>query len=272
MYLTLGVVLVGLLYFLVSLAGLAFFLSPGLGALACAFVRLVDPGDRGPRGHVHSLMVAGLGGVLGASAAALLGGQYADAWMWAGVVLSVAAASAIYSISARGGIAVCMRCRSPLDGASFICPRCQDRVCAKPTCWIAKFFRCTRCDENKIWVLHFPESWWRSRLGARVSKGQCNNCYGDAHEFDLRECGQCHWPTCQRCWDYHNGACQRCGWRIPDLPGRLLPFVQHARPASGPSPPEVRPAALDRPPAGAPPQASARAPRSPLRPKRPPRM
>jgi hypothetical protein len=76
-------------------------------------------------------------------------------------------------------------------------------------------------------------------------KGECLSCFREAQDTstDLRECGQCHWPMCTRCWDYYNGVCQRCDWTIPDLPPRLLPFLRRSKPPRAPD----RPGRVGRP-------------------------
>jgi hypothetical protein len=121
-------------------------------------------------------------------------------------------------------------CHGAASGDSgFDCPRCPDRVCARPTCWNARYSRCRRCHELEIVILPLSDGWWRARVGARVKTGECVSCYRGAEEADLRECANCHWAMCKRCWDYFNGSCQKCDWTLPDLPDALIPFTRRAR-------------------------------------------
>ena len=199
-------------------------------------------------------------------------------WSWAAIPLATALASAFFSLAFSGGSKTCQLCKLPApEQAGFSCPRCHDRVCARPTCWNAKYVRCVRCHEREIVILPTAESWWRPRLGPKVKNGQCNHCYKEAHEADLRECGQCHWPMCQRCWDYHNGICQRCKWVIPDLPPahrgvrgrrgrRRLTSATRARTAP---PRQGGPARVSNPPPVAQPGAPSRRPDPRAGPRRP---
>jgi hypothetical protein len=82
------------------------------------------------------------------------------------------------------------------------------------------------CYEREVVLFPGHEEWWARELGPRSQHGACVSCYKEAHETDLRECQQCRWPMCKRCWDYYNGRCERCGWIVRDVPKELWPLVQ----------------------------------------------
>lgn len=251
-YVVLGTLLVGLVYFALTATGLGLLLSPAVGLLGYGFFRLIDPTERGRAGHLRILCATGIGAAFGAGLSTVLGVSQNPGWDWAGVVLSVTIGSATYALFGRSGAEPCSLCKTPVQGAGIHCPRCGDFVCAKPTCWNGKYARCVRCHDREIVIFPIAERWWDARLGRRVMKGECSSCYKEAHETDLRECGQCRWPMCQRCWDYYNGTCQRCEWTIPDLPARLAPFMatpKRARKAgrSAKQPSSPPPAAPPRP-------------------------
>jgi hypothetical protein len=236
-YLVLGTLLVGLVYFALTAIGFGLLLSLAVGLLAFGFFRLVDPGERGRSGYLRVLTASGGGSALGLLASLLLGVTRTPAWDWAGVLLCVIVASASYSIWAHGTTPECTLCKASVHPAqAFTCPRCGDRVCAQPTCWNSRFARCTRCHEREIVAFPVADKWWDGRLGPRVLAGECSSCGREAQETDLRECGQCRWPMCKRCWDYFNGGCQRCDWVIPSLPPAMLPFVRQMRPRGAPRP------------------------------------
>ena len=48
---------------------------------------------------------------------------------------------------------------------------------------------------------------------------------------DIRECGQCHWQMCRRCWDLENCQCTKCRWMADELPEALRVLVAPGRPA-----------------------------------------
>lgn len=230
-YVILGTVLIALLSFALTATGLSLLLSFALGILAWLFFRLVDPEEHGRRGLVRVLTTAAGGSALGVGGGLLLGISHVAAFDIAGVAVTTVVAAALYSFWARWDDPPCVLCKRPaLEGASFTCPRCSDRVCARPNCWNARYGRCTRCHEREIVIFPIADKWWERRFGPRVMKGECVSCLKEANETDLRECGQCHWPTCRRCWDYHNGACQRCGWVVPDTPPALADVVRQPRP------------------------------------------
>lgn len=231
-YVVLGTLLVGLIYFALTATGLALLLSPAVGLVGFVFFRLIDPEGRGRAGYLRVLCAAGGGTVLGAAASTLLGVTQTRMWDWIGVVIATTFATAIYSLAGRSNTNRCVLCKAP-SGSGTNCPRCGDWVCARPTCWTAKFARCTRCHERQIVIFPIADKWWDARLGRRVMKGECTSCFTEAHETDLRECGQCHWPMCRRCWDYYNGVCQRCEWAMPDIPARLAPFLRRPKTTRG---------------------------------------
>jgi hypothetical protein len=109
------------------------------------------------------------------------------------------------------------------------CPRCHQAVCGQPDCWNARYLRCRFCHDREVVILPTRDQWWQQQLGDQVAHGSCHSCYKEAHETDLRACGHCHWPTCRRCWDYHNGLCPRCGWVMPGLPADLMAWLPAAR-------------------------------------------
>jgi hypothetical protein len=279
MPLGLGIGVVAVLHGLALLLGLGVLLAPVQALVAFAYWRMVRPDDRSSEGHVAVVTVTAVGALCGTLLGALAGVSGAGGWAWTAIPLSAIVASAIFSLAFSGGSSTCQLCRQPAPAkASFACPRCQDRVCARPSCWNAKYARCVRCHEREIVILPVVEAWWKPRLGPRVKHGECSHCYKEAHEADLRECGQCRWPMCQRCWDYHNGVCQRCKWVIPDLPPTLAAYVAGAAPSRGrsaPAPGPGRPAPAQAPrhgaavgPTAAPPgprRADPRAPQAPGR-------
>jgi hypothetical protein len=231
---SLAVVMVGLIYFVVSVLGVGLLLSPLAGATGFLFWRLIDPDERGSRGFLRVVLTTLTGAAIGVLAAVLLRLTPTPLGDGFGVILAVALAAAFYSMRAQGRVTPCVLCRRPApERVGFDCPRCNDRVCARPTCWNARYARCARCHDREIVIFPIAEPWWGKRLGRRVMKGECLSCYKEAQETDLRECGQCHWPMCKRCWDYNNGVCRRCNWTIPDLPPRLAPFVARAATSRG---------------------------------------
>lgn len=230
-YLVAGVLL-AVIYVVLMSTQWALMLSPVIGTLAFSFWRLLDPEESAGRGHLRAALTAGAGSGVGFVAGLLLGFTDAPVFDAAGILLATAVASALYSWRAQARVAICVLCRNPAGPhEGFDCPRCGDRICARQRCWNSRHSRCARCFEREIVILPMQEKWWMTRLGRRVMTGECLSCGKEAQESgtDLRDCGQCHWPMCRRCWDYYNGICQRCEWVIPDLPPRLAPFVRRAR-------------------------------------------
>lgn len=224
-----GAVLLGVLYFLVTLAEnatLVILAGIVLGIASFFFWKLLDLEAEGS-GPGNVILTAGLAACLGASLRTILGLPGSGLWDWIGVVVASSAAWSIYAIKGWGQTTLCFLCKLPVaESSSVSCPRCQQIVCVRPSCWDARHFRCTYCHERGVILFPTQENWWVSRLGRRATQGQCDSCYKEAHEADLQECGQCHWPLCKRCWDYHNGQCTRCKWVIPDLPRQLRPFIR----------------------------------------------
>jgi hypothetical protein len=218
-----GTLLVAGVHFVSVALGTGLLLAPLVALLAFAFWRIVQPEETGSTGYVRVSVMTGAGTLAGAGLAALAGLPAATGWVWAAVPLATGVAAAIYSLGFGSRQAVCQLCRTPTrEGASAVCPRCQDRVCSRPGCWNAKYLRCARCHEREVVVLPMHEQWWRLQFGRKTTRGQCGHCYKEAHETDLYSCGECAAPLCRRCWDYHNGQCPRCQWLIPNLPGQLL--------------------------------------------------
>ncbi len=233
-YVLLATVLVGLIYFALIATGFGLMASPLLGALAFLFFRLVEPEERSQAGCIRVLAAAGGGTAIGAALGVLSGVSRMPLWDATGIVLAVVAALALYTLLATGSAPVCTLCKgSAQSGARFSCPRCGDVICARPTCWLARYARCTRCHKGEIVIFPIADPWWDRRLGGRIMEGECSSCFAEAADRDLRECGQCHWSMCRRCWDYHNGTCVRCQWTMPNLPPALEPFLRKARRAAG---------------------------------------
>ena len=218
--------LVALVSFATAAVGILLFSAPFWGGLAFLYWRIVDPETRGGLGTERAAMTAGVGGTLGVVPALLLKVSATPYQDFAGVLLAVGAAWLVQYLADRSRVNLCARCRGAA-GQGTQCPRCRDLICTRPDCWNAKYSRCSRCEELEIVLFRMnDEHWWASQFGRRVKTGTCLSCYKEAAEADLRECGQCHWPMCKRCWDYHNGVCQRCGWIVRDLPARLARFVR----------------------------------------------
>jgi len=248
-----GAILFGLLYFAVGMllggtAGVVATLVAALclGPLAVLFLRLFAV-DTAARAALRAAGMAALASALGSLLCwAVLDASEWDVMRLAGILLAALAAYLVgIGLSRQGTVAKCSLCRAPVaDRATFTCPRCHQVVCSRPTCWKGQHARCRSCDEREVVLFPVREDWWQARVGARVRAGACHSCYKEAHESDLRECGQCRFPTCRRCWDYNNGRCPRCGWVMPDLPPAIQPFVGQ-RPAA-----PRRPAQAAPPPSG----------------------
>jgi hypothetical protein len=267
MPLFLGATVVAVLHAVALVLGLGLLFAPVVALVAFIFWRIMRPDDRGQDGHRAVLIITAVGSLVGTVVAAAAHVPGATGWAWSAIPLAVLLASAIFSLAFAGGAKTCQLCRQPApEHASFACPRCHDRVCARPTCWSAKYLRCVRCHEREIIALPQTEAWWRPRLGARAKHGQCGHCFKEAHETDLRECGKCHWPMCQRCWDYHNGICQRCRWVIPDLPPALAAYVNASAGMGRDRPAAAAPGGARRPASTRPVAPAGQAPRPAARP------
>jgi hypothetical protein len=240
-----GAILFGLVYFGVGMipgsVGLVLTLIAAgvVGALAVLFLRVLAV-DTTPQAALREAGMVGLATALGSGFATLALYPSYDAWKLLGIPLATLTAYLIgMGLNRQQGVVKCSLCRTPIaDRASFTCPRCHQTVCSRPTCWKGQHARCRSCDEREVVLFPVREDWWQARLGARVPAGACHSCYKEAHEADLRECGQCRFPSCRRCWDYQNGRCPRCGWLVPDLPPAIQPFVgQRAGAPRRPAPP-----------------------------------
>jgi hypothetical protein len=233
-YVSAGTLLLGLVSFAVTASAggaLTVLWYLGVGALSLLFVRLIDSQSADARSELTPMLMGGL--VVGfGSLLKWLNGSSNLGWPDAiGILAALGAAWGVEVMLAAGSARRCFICKLPLEsGLPFTCPRCHQVICARPSCWAARHFRCRYCDEREVILFPIDERWWRARLGPRASTGACSSCYKEAGEADLRECGQCGWAMCRRCWDYHNGRCTHCEWILPDLPASLKPFLG----ASGP--------------------------------------
>jgi hypothetical protein len=223
-----GVILVmGVLFFAVtsdSNQPLTLVMAAVAGGAALALVRVLAyygeaPGD-------FSAMLLGTGAVaLGGAFKVAVG---AHGITWADPVGALVAQGVAWGVdfATSGSMRTCFVCKNSLAADDpFICPRCHQTICASPTCWVARRFRCQLCDEREVVLFPALESWWVQRVGPRVPEGACSSCYRESGEADLRACGRCRWTMCRRCWDYHNGRCTHCDWLIPELPGGLARFM-----------------------------------------------
>jgi hypothetical protein len=244
-----GAILLGLLYFAVGVQGgtAGFVAAMGaavcFGPLAVVFLRKLVA-DTTAEATLRASGMAALASTLGSLL--VLAVPPHDWRFLLGVPLAALSAYLLgLGINRQQTVLKCSLCRAPLaDRTSFTCPRCHQTICSRPTCWKGQHARCRSCDEREVVLFPVREDWWQARVGGRVPAGACHSCYKEAHEADLRECGQCRFPTCRRCWDYNNGRCTRCGWLMPDLPPAIQPFVGQ-RPAA-----PRRPAQAAPPPSG----------------------
>ena len=235
-YLTVGAVFWGVVSFVVA-AWLGEILSilwaVLTGGVMVAFVRFIDELGTPDRHGLESSAMAAASTTL-AAGLSLFGQPSSTAWAhWVAVPIAAISAWAMDHLLRTGVRHACFICKTAGDQRSmFRCPRCHQHICTQPTCWNARHFRCRYCDEREVVLFPIAEQWWATRLGRRVTKGECASCYKESHEADLRECGQCRWAMCKRCWDFHNGQCSHCSWLIPDMPADLYTFLG-PRPASG---------------------------------------
>jgi hypothetical protein len=224
-----GTLLVGLVTFALNTSGgvaLALAGAAVVGAASLLFVRLIDLQAGEAQNELTAMLMAGSAAAVSWGLKALVGSNMLGWHDGTAVLVAMGTAWACDVMGANRTARVCFICKSAIgDATHFSCPRCQQLVCSRPSCWMARRFRCRSCDEREVVAFPIDERWWRARLGARVSTGSCGSCYKEAGEADLRECGQCHWPMCKRCWDYHNGQCTHCEWTVPDLPKALQPFM-----------------------------------------------
>jgi hypothetical protein len=219
-----GVVLgIGVLFFIaatLSNAALTLLMAAGAGGASLALVRVLantgeEPGDL-------SAMLLGTGAVAFGGGLKLVTATHGISWADAVSILVAQGVAWGVDAATRGGGRTCFVCKNALtDDNPFVCPRCQQAVCALPTCWVARRFRCQLCDEREVVLFPADEAWWRQRVGPRVLEGTCSSCYQEGSVVDLRACGRCRWTMCRRCWDYHNGRCTHCEWLMPALPDPL---------------------------------------------------
>ena len=228
-YLAVAAVFWGVVSFIVAAsfgAARAFVWAIVTGVVMVVFARLIDELEpsTGSLGLEPAVMAAAAATI--AAALTLFGEPGALPWApWVAVPIGALSALGVAALAGRRTRHVCFICKTVRDPREmFWCPRCHQAICTQPTCWAARHFRCRYCDEREVVLFPIAEPWWAARIGRRVAKGECASCYKEAHEADLRECGQCHWPMCKRCWDFHNGQCTHCDWMIPDLPPALVAF------------------------------------------------
>lgn len=218
-------------------------LALAAGGASVHFARLMDDVD-GSRSPAYVPLV--LAGVAQGGAVLLMAvAGTANLVHLLGTAAAVAAAWLLAAMTAQRQQAPCFICKNAAGDQRFHCPRCHQVICARPTCWIARHARCRWCDEREVVAFPTTEPWWSARVGARAAHGECAICFKDANERDLRECRQCHWPMCRRCWDLQNGRCSHCDWVMPDLPPELAAYVMAGAPgrAAAPSRPLPAPAA-----------------------------
>lgn len=219
--------LMGLLSFVIAAstgAPLTLAWSLVAGGLAFLFVRMLTEATDMWSG-LEAMAVAGASVAMGGALKWLTGSPTTGSHDAIGILVAMGAAWGLDASVSRGRATPCFVCKESLEGVGgFSCPRCKQSICARPSCWIGRRFRCRYCDERDVVLFPNDERWWRSQVGARVTDGSCSNCYKEAHEADLRACGRCQWTWCRRCWDHQNGQCGHCDWIIPDLPAALRPF------------------------------------------------
>ena len=215
-----GVVLVAAVHFVFLALGGGLFGSPLIALMAFAFWRLVQPEERGARGYQMVALMTGIGTVVASAVAVVAGVMPATSLQWLGVVVSTGLAAAIYSLTVSRGATPCPLCENSMTNG-LSCPRCQDTVCTRPTCWNAKHARCARCLDRAVVALPMHQQWWKTRFGRKAGRGQCAYCFKQADEANLYECPTCAQALCDRCWDHQNGVCSRCQWVIPNLPEKL---------------------------------------------------
>jgi hypothetical protein len=234
-HLAAGGLLLGLVYMFVTSLGNEVVLvlwAVVTGTAAVWLCRLTEVGDGAGswRSQWLTAVSIAIGSVgTGAILKALVAPQGASGWDAGGAL--VAGVVARLAMLVRRNEAVCFVCKRPLTGpgGSGECPRCRERICARPSCWNAKGFRCTTCEQRGVVLFPMAGSWWDQRFGPRSMHGACGHCYKEAATADLRECGQCGWPLCRRCWDHHNGACPRCAWVVAGAPPEVVAVAQRHR-------------------------------------------
>jgi hypothetical protein len=202
-----------------------------VGGLAVVAVKVISQAGE-PASEIAPMLTAGAI-VAGSGGLKWIAGPAPVGWPDAAAVLvGLATAWGLDVLVGGRSARECFICKLPIDErVPFACPRCHQVICTRPSCWIARRFRCRYCDERDVIIFPIDEKWWLPRFGPRVRDGSCTNCMKEAHEADLRACGRCRRPMCKRCWDYHNGQCAHCGWVVPDPPAALRPFLTAGQPS-----------------------------------------
>lgn len=161
--------------------------------------------------------LATAGSALGVLLSCLNGGPVL-LWLSPPVAFGAAAVFALASPRPRQHCTLCGKSRRD---ALFTCPRCSQTVCNGDDCWNYDFYRCRRCEEQRVPMLPRDRAWWRRRLGEPARQGHCRLCQNDDRRAELFACGHCGRLHCCGCWDYANGQCTHCAWVIPELPESL---------------------------------------------------
>jgi hypothetical protein len=222
-YLVAAMALLTALSFVVVVSGvfgLTLVWAVAAGAAATFLSRLIAGGDAAPGSAPPPLVMAAMIFLFG-TALKWASGVGTTTWMdWAPAALAVGSAWGVGLMVASRNRTACFVCKT-VGTVTFVCPRCHQTICAQPTCWSGAHLRCRYCEEREVILFPIAEGWWQSRVGARASTGACSSCFKESQETDLRECGQCQWPMCKRCWDFNNGHCTHCDWVMPNLPPDL---------------------------------------------------
>lgn len=225
-YLLGGIAMLGLIFFLFSLMQwiLALVWAGACGGIGFFVWRNPDGvGTRTSARGSAALMSSGAC-LLGALASLWTGkGEWRLLW---GVPIALLVTLLLFFVARWGRGHLCRLCQR--EEMEFHCPRCSRAVCAHPHCWISHLARCADCHRREVPLLPIDDTrWWQERFVQAVV-GQCDHCHRECRDLegwnDLRECGQCRWPYCRRCWDYNNGRCPRCGWMPSGLPPTLKRF------------------------------------------------
>lgn len=221
LYAFVGVVIFGFIYLVVAVnAIVALVFAFLLGFVSYTLWKWIYDQQENPYNAVVPIAMAVVAVLMGALLKQASRGSGISDWVIA-PVLAGGTVWFVYWMRSRSRTLFCASCHQPIQGAgSVTCPRCKRVVCTRPGCWEHSLHRCVSCHERGVIRFPLSEEWWSTRLGSRVRNGQCFDCLQEANEADLRECGQCHYPMCKRCWDYHNGVCQRCQWTIPQIEER----------------------------------------------------
>src|SRR5437899_1312366 len=129
---------------------------------------------------------------------------------WVAIPICVLTSIASVWFRSRKGSETCFGCREA--PAQFQCPRCEQKFCRKSACWNSRGFRCERCQQLEVQLFFGHEPWWSAHFGKGTGSGSCMKCLKPAADTDVRECGQCHWQLCKRCWNLENARCHKCDW------------------------------------------------------------